>query len=163
MLFKNFRKSTKDEKLKIFEEKIKNLSKEETSTARENYIYLQSLNFEKHLTRLTKKLRGKSVVLYGAGAYLKTIAEFYDLSGLNIVSVSDKRFEISDNTEIEFLGYKTIKPDDIKKVNPDYVLVSTKFFINIIEDLMINILAGTKIQVKPLVKKSFFMLIKEIW
>ena len=56
---------------------------------------------------------------------------FYDLSGLNIIGVSDKRFENSDNSEKEFLGYKTIKPDDIKKVNPDYVLVATKFFINI--------------------------------
>ena len=163
MLFKHFRNKTKTEKSHIIEDKIKMLSIEEADALRENYLYLQSHNFEKHLKKLSKKLQNKSIVLYGAGAYLKTIKTFYDLNSLNIIGISDKRFEKDENTETEFLGYKTIKPGDIKIFNPDYVLVATKFYINIIEDLMLNTLSETSIKVRPLVKKSFITLIKEIW
>ena len=70
MLFEYFRKKTKTEQLKIVEDKIKTLSEEEADMVRENYLYIQSFNFEKHLKKLTEKLRNKSIILYGAGSYL---------------------------------------------------------------------------------------------
>ena len=61
------------------------------------------------------------------------------------------------------LGYKVIPKNLIADNNPDYVLVATKFYINIIEDLYYDTLSKTKIKIKPLMKKPFFTLVKEIW
>lgn len=135
---------------------------EEIYMENENHEYLEGFNFGKHIKYLTKKLKDKSIILYGAGSYLEVIKKYYDLSGLNIIGIADKRFEKEGNSESEFLGYKTIKPCDIKEIHPDYVLVATKFFVNITEDLMMNLLKDTDIKVRPLVKKSFFVLLKEI-
>ena len=149
-------------KQKVDKDKIRFISQEEIPMEQENYNYLESFNFGKHIKKLTKKLKDKSVVLYGAGSFLEVINKYYDLSGLNIIGIADKRFEKYENNETEFLGYKAVKPNEIKDLNPDYVLVATKFFINIIEDLMLNTLADTKIKIRPLVKKSLFVLLKEI-
>lgn len=123
--------------------------------------YLKKYNFEKQLKKLNKKLKGKKVVLYGAGAFFEALNANYDLSGLNVVALGDKRFE--DVRESEFLGYKTCVPDDIQDINPDVVLVSTLEFVNLMDFLACELLVDTKIKVKPLVKLPFFKLIKEIW
>ena len=63
----------------------------------------------------------------------------------------------------EFLGYSTCTPNQILDLKPDYVIISTKFYINIFEYLNEELLKGSKIKIKPLVKKSFITLIKEVW
>jgi len=125
-----------------------------------NLSHLHNYKFEKTLPQLIKKLKGKKVVLYGAGAFLQTINKYYDLSGLNIIGIADKKYE-KENKEEEFLGYKTYSPDKIKELNPDYVVVSTKYYIDLIINLYDNILKDTKIKIKPLVKRSFWTLFKE--
>jgi len=149
-------------KQNINENNIRVIFKEEIPMERENYNYLETFKFNKHLNKLTKKLKNKSIVLYGAGSFLEVINKYFDLSELNIIGVSDKRFERYGNNEGTFLGYKTIKPHEIRDLKPDYVLVATKFFIKIIEDLMSNTLSDTNIKIRPLVKKSFFTLLREI-
>ncbi len=146
----------------VDENKIRTIFTEDISMERENFNYLISFKFDKHLKKLTKKLKNKSVILYGAGSFLEVINKYFDLSGLNIIGISDKRFDKEGNTEDTFLGYKTIKPNEIKDLKPDYVLVATKFFINIIEDLNLNTLSDTNIKIRPLIKKPFFTLLKEI-
>jgi ABC-type Fe3+-hydroxamate transport system substrate-binding protein len=124
--------------------------------------YLKSINFEKHLNKLSKKFKNKSVVIYGTGLFFQVIHKVYDLKKINIVALSDKKFE--NHTEGEtFLNYKVISPQEIRAINPDIVFVATKFFVNIIENLNYNVLQGTKIKIKPLINKPFFELIKEIW
>lgn len=123
--------------------------------------YLKKYNFEKQLKKLNKKLAGKKVVLYGAGVFFGILSANYDLSGLNIVAIADKRFE--DDISGEFLGYKTCAPKNIEELNPDVVLVSTLEFVNLMDFLLCELLVDTKIKVKPLVKLPFFKLIKEIW
>ena len=148
--------------LNIENKDIRTMFNEEISDEQANYNYLYKYNFDKTLPKLIKKLNGKTVMLYGAGVFLELIKKYFDISGLNIIGIADKRFENHSENE-EFLGYKAYAPNEISNVNPDYVLVATKFYINIIESLYYNTLKGTKIKIKPLMKKPFFTLVKEIW
>ena len=127
----------------------------------ENLNYLYKFHFDKTLPKLVKKLKNKSVMLYGAGVYLELIKKYFDLTGLNIVGIADKRYQNHDDNQ-EFFNYKVFSPDEIKKANPDCVVVATKCYVNIIEDLYYNTLKETKIKIKPLVKIDFFSLLKEL-
>ena len=124
--------------------------------------HLKNINFEKSLKKLKKKLKNKTSIVYGAGSFFKYINEKYDLSMLNIVGISDMKFDEKDENQ-EFLGYKKIPKNKIIDYKPDYVLVATLKYIGIVEDFEINILDKTKIKVLPLAKLPFIDLIKEIW
>ena len=141
---------------------VRTMFNEEIKDERANYLYLDNFKFEKTLPKLVKKMKNKKVVLYGAGAFLELIKKYYDLSGLNVVAIADKRFENHGENE-EFLGYKAIAPEEIFDIKPDYVVVATKFYINIVEDLYYNLLKGTKIKIKPLLKKPFMTLVREVF
>lgn len=127
----------------------------------ENINYLYKLKFDKTLPKLIKKLKDKTVMLYGAGAFLELIKKHFDLSPINIIGIADRRFEEHGANET-FLGYKTYAPYEIEKVNPDYVVVATKMYVSIIEDLYYETLKDTKIKIKPLLKKGFFELLREV-
>jgi len=146
----------------IKEEKVKTLFVEEIKDERENLNYLYQFHFDKTLPKLVKKLKNKKVVLYGAGVFLELIQKYFDLNTLNILAIADKKYEIY-NEEKTFLGYKTIAPREIQDLKPDYLLISTKYYINIFENLTEDLLKDTKIKVKPLLKKSFIALIREVW
>ncbi len=148
--------------LNIKDKDVRTVFNQEIPDEQPSLLYLYENKFEKTLPKLLKKLEGKSVVIYGAGVFFEAIKKYFDLSGLNIIGISDRKFEDHEENE-EFLGYKVYAPGEIKYLNPDYVLVATKYYINIIEDLYYNTLHGTKIKIKPLMKKSFWTLFKEIW
>ena len=148
-------------KLNIEPEKIKLLFVEEFKDESANYNWLCTYKFSKTLSKLIEKLKGKTVVLYGAGAYLELINKYYDISGLNIIGIADRRFtENKDNGT--FIGFKTYSPEQIKNLKPDYVLVSTRYYVSVIEELYYKTLKNTGIKIRPLVKKSFFTLLKEL-
>ena len=48
---------------------------------------LSEIDFKKYLKNLSKKLKGRPVVLYGAGTMLDYMMENYDFSGLNVKAV----------------------------------------------------------------------------
>lgn len=149
------------DELFIRDKDIRTVFNEEIKDEQPNLNYLYSQKFDKTLPKLLKKLKDKKVVFYGAGVYLELIKNYFDISSLNVIAISDKKFE---NNEIsEFLGYKTCTPEQIKTLKPDYVIMTTKFYINIFEYLSDDLLKGSKIKIKPLVKKSFWTLLKEIW
>lgn len=141
---------------------IRTVFNEEIRDEQVNLNYLYEFNFDKTLPKLVKKLKNKSVVLYGAGVFLELIKKYFDISGLNIIGISDRRFENHLENE-EFMGYKVYSPEELKELNPDYVLVATKNYINIIESLYYETLKGSKIKIKPLMQKPFMTLVKEIW
>lgn len=141
---------------------VRTVFNEEIRDEQVNLNYLYEFNFDKTLPKLVKKLKNKSVVLYGAGVFLELIKKYFDISGLNIIGISDKRFENHIDNE-EFLGYKVYSPEELKELNPDYVLVATKNYINIIESLYYETLKGSNIKIKPLMQKPFMTLVKEIW
>lgn len=148
--------------LKIDAKKIKLIFNEDIPEERDAFFYIEQFNFAEHLEKLNKKLKNKKIIIYGAGIFFEAIKELYDLSQLDIIGISDRRFLEHKKGET-FLGYTVYSPDEIKDVNPDYVLVATKFYINIIENLYYETLKGTKIKIKPLLKKPFKVLFKEIW
>lgn len=124
--------------------------------------YLEKNNFEKHLKYVKKKLQNKSIIIYGAGILFEIIKANYNLSGLNIVGISDRKF--SENQEgQDFLGYKIIPFSKIIDIKPDYVLVSVLRFLDIVEDFEENEFKGTKIKIRPLIKAPLIELLKEIW
>lgn len=124
--------------------------------------YLLKNNFEKYLHKLKKKLKNKSIVIYGSGVLFQYIQENFDLSALNIIGISDMKFLPEQEGE-DFLGYKIIPKSKLKEYAPDVILVATLYYIEIIEDFEINIFPDPKTQIYPLVKKNFWDLIKEIW
>lgn len=124
--------------------------------------YLEKFKFGKNLEKLSKKLKNKKVIIYGTGAFFQTINLYYDLSKLNIIAVSDKKF-IEHEKDEKFLDYLVCSPLEIRELKPDCVLVATKYFINIIEDLEEDLLHKTKIKILPLCKKPFIELFNEIW
>lgn len=148
--------------LNIENKDIRTVFNEEVPDEETNLNFLYQYKFDKTLPKLVKKLKNKTVMLYGGGVFLELIQKYFDLSNLNIVGVADKRFEKHQDSDT-FMGYKVYAPSEITYVNPDYVIVSTKNYINIIEDLYYNTLKGSKIRIKPLVKKPFMTLVKEIW
>lgn len=150
------------ETLELKEDKIITIFEETIKDELINIKYLFEQNFDKTLPKLIKKLQGKSVLLYGAGIYFELINTYFDLSGLNIIGISDKRFWEYDKDQT-FLGYKIYTPNEIVDLKPDYVLVTTKYYIPLIENLYYTQIKGTGIKIKPLVKKSFWTLLKEIW
>ena len=72
-------------------------------------------------------------MIYGAGLVSKILFENYDLSKLNVVGISDRRFE---NSEDEYFNnIKIIKPEDIANVDFDVILFALKEYKKIEKSL----------------------------
>ena len=128
----------------------------------EQLEYLKSVHFDKQLKKKKKKLKNESVVIYGTGILFQKLKDNYDLSNLNIIGVSDRKFTDEQEGK-DTLGYKIIPLDKIVEYKPDYVLIATLKFLGIMDDFKNNVFRGTKIKVLPLVDKPFMTLLKEIF
>jgi len=118
--------------------------------------FLKKVNFDKQFENLIKKLKNKKVVIYGCGQLFQLINEKYDLSKLQILGVSDYKFSDSDEKQ-KFSGYKIIPKSKIPNYKPDYILIATLNYTDIIKNF------DYSIKLKPLVKKGLFYDLKEIW
>ncbi len=143
------------------DKEFKTLFCQETANEIQNIEHLEKFGFPKYLEKMKKRLKNKKIVIYDAGEFFKVIKGYYNLDGLNIIAISDKRF--AQSNEKEFLGYQAVEPDKIKYLKPDYVIVATKIFRSIIEDLRHSQLKGTKIRVEPILKRSLWKILGEIW
>ena len=99
--------------------------------------YLEKHNFSKQLKNLKKKLKDKTVIIYGTGKLFQTIVENYDLSGLNIIAVTDKKYDFETEVKEEF-GYPAIPVEYLRSYYADYVLVATQNYYPIMESLLNN-------------------------
>ena len=126
----------------------------------ENLRYLAKHSFDKTFPKLVKSLKGKNIIIYGAGPLFQLIKKHYDISDLNIIGIADKKYETS-TEEVSELGYKIFRLDEIANSGADYILVSVKFYISVIEDLHERFKA-TNIKIKPLVQKSLWTILKEL-
>ena len=122
---------------------------------------LDRMHFDKRLKFLENKFKNKTIVVYETGPLFDTIVDDYNLDKLDIIAISDARFEESDITE--YKGYKAVSPLKIKELNPDIVLVCAPQSLASIEYLRYQLLVDTDIKVLPLVKRSLISTIKEIW
>jgi len=125
-------------------------------------FYLKEINFDKQFKKLTKKLKNKKVIIYGSGSLFQLIQEKYDLSKLNIIGISDRKYTPTDEGN-EDLGYKIIPMVKMPDYSPDYVLVSTLNYIDIIDNFESVLFKGEKTKIRPLAQKGFWTSIKEIW
>ena len=124
--------------------------------------YLKKINFDKKIKHLVKKLNGKKVVIYGTGTFFQFIKNHYNLRDFNIIGISDMKYAVDQEGQTD-LDYMVIPKKMIAKYKPDYVLVATENYINIIEDLELRYLKDTKIKLLPLAPKNFIDTIKRIW
>ena len=116
--------------------------------------YLDGINFNSRFEKLKKKLKNKSVLIYGAGIFFQYINKNYDLSSLKITGICDKKFNYDARGYYE--GYKTLKPDEIiNHINSfDYILICV-LENNKIEKSLKKEFKNTKIKIMSFVKKPF--------
>lgn len=124
--------------------------------------HLKSVKFEKQLKKLNRKMKNKTIVIYGTGLLFQEILRNYDLSNLNIIGVSDRKYSLSDENKKE-LGFNIIPLERIYDYHPDYILISTLKFLNIIDEFRNTLFKNSGIKILPLVDKPFFELLKEIF
>ena len=123
------------------------------------FEYLQKMNFSKNYQKLVKKLKNKSIVIYGAGIVFDVINKYYDLSKLNIIGIADSKFNFHEPDET-YCNYKVYSQEELSKLHPDYILVATKFYIRIIDNLYYN-LPDKKTKIIGIIKKPFWTMIHE--
>ena len=84
-------------------------------------------NAHKQFEKLKRKYKNKRIVLYGAGIYFEEVRKNFDLSQLNVIAVSDIKYENKQElTFDEELGYNVISPYKIYTLNPDIVLLTVQ-------------------------------------
>ena len=129
--------------------------KENLKDTQINLEYLLKYNVEKSIKNLNKSLKNKKIILYGGGLLFKLINEYYDLSNLNIIGIADKK--LSKINELNNIcGYKLYSPDNIKDLNPDYIIITTKRHLETANELYEQYLKHSNIKIIPLVKKNLF-------
>lgn len=129
-----------------------------------NYFesYLRKIDFNKKLKNLERKLNKKKIIIYGTGTFFQFIHNNYNLKKLNIIGISDMKYSVEQEGKID-LDYPIVPKQMIVKYNPDYILVATENYINIIEDFELKYLKDTKIKILPLAKKNLIDTLKRIW
>lgn len=86
--------------------------------------FLNENDFQKRIDSLAKKYKGKRIILYGAGIISDVLTNNFDISSLNIIGISDIKFELKNESETQnCTDYKIIKPSEIIKNKPDVVLI----------------------------------------
>ncbi|MBQ6516359.1 hypothetical protein IJI31_04190 [bacterium] len=148
--------------LHIDKNKIRSLFKFAYPDELNDMLYLHKYNFEKTLPKLVNTLKNKKVVIYGADDFFKLIYKNFDLSKLNIIGVTGENCENHLNNEV-FLEYDVYSLDEVKELNPDYIIVAQKYYVNTIEDLYNNHFKQSKVKILPIQKKPLLSLIKEAW
>lgn len=125
--------------------------------------YFKSVKTQRQIDKLAKKLKGKKVVIYGAGQYCRTLFDNYDLSKLNLVAVADRAFE--DETKRDFYGLNCIVPGDLKEFDCDIILLGmydVMFILDYLEEELLIDCKNSKIKIRALIRPSFISLLKEI-
>lgn len=94
--------------------------------------YLLEHNFEKRLQKLKNKLKNKTVLVYGTGKLFQVIVSNYDLSGLNIIGISDRKYLVEDEGKEDF-GYKIVPYNKFNLMNVDYILLATQNYKSLLK------------------------------
>lgn len=127
----------------------------------EHLEFFNENNAQKQLNKLAKKYKNKRIVIYGAGIYFQIIKKNFDLSGLNIVGIADKKFEqnkTSNNTP-----YTALLPQELNDIDFDVILVAVYNSPEIEGFLKYNLLINGKNHNKkifPIIKPTFLYILK---
>ncbi len=99
-------------------------------------------HIQKQINVLGKKYNGKKIVIYGAGDYFLFVRDNIDLSCLNIVGISDKKFEVS--KEENPSKYPALTPEELKDSDFDVILVLLKNDKKLCDYIEYELLINTK-------------------
>lgn len=111
--------------------------------------YLKIVGEQKYIDVLSKKLKNKKVLLYGAGLTAEIILKNYNLKNIDIIGISDRRYE--DDSDGDFHGIKKIKPSEIKNCDFDAILFTMKLYEKIAKSFQKD---GINKKMLSVVKKS---------
>ena len=126
--------------------------------------YYHKVGAQKQIDKLARKYVGKRVIVYGAGIMSGLLFETYDLSGLNIVGVCDKKFA-DESGNNSFFDYPMLDPELLKTMDYDVILVLLKMYNKVIEQIKYDMLMDTKnesVEVRAFIEPSWLMCVKEI-
>lgn len=122
-----------------------------------NYI-LQN-NAQKQINKLAKKYKNKKIVIYGAGEYFQLISKLCDLTPLNIVGISDLKFESDKSSNL--FPYSPLAPEELKTFNFDILIIALRNDYNIMKILDKNIFnKNKKVKIVPIIYPTWSYLIK---
>lgn len=110
--------------------------------------YLVVHNFNKRLQYLKRKLKNKTVLIYGTGKLFQLILEKYDLSDLNIIGITDRKYLPEDEGKEEF-GYKIIPFNKFNLVKADCILFAVQRYLPLLRTYRNTVTAK---EILPLVK-----------
>lgn len=126
---------------------------------------LEKYKFDKQLEKLVKKYKNKKVVIYAAGKFFTALKTHYDLSKLNIIAVSDRKFYNQNPEYSEEVGYNIIAPEYIYTLHPDIVLITAveDFYVEryFHEKLFKN--TGKKFKYKKIFNEPFSVKLQKSW
>lgn len=127
----------------------------------DNLTYFKQVKAQRQIDKLAKKYKNKKIVIYGCGEYFKTLYNNFDLSGLNIVGISDKKFE--KNQDDNPTPYKALAPEDLKYFDLDVILVALYDDTSMCDNLEYRILINTPNEgkkVRSIIEPTFWYAIK---
>lgn len=94
--------------------------------------FLKENNFQKKLDNLAKKYKNKKVIIYGTGFCFDVVNENFNLSEINIIGISDIKFDDENNSDIKnYKNYTIIKPSKIVENNPDVIFIFTQEYFRV--------------------------------
>ncbi|MEI7473243.1 MAG: hypothetical protein WCK67_00555 [bacterium] len=122
--------------------------------------WLKKKKFQKRIDELAKKYKDKKVLIYGAGLLSSVIFDDYDLSNLDIIGVSDKRFYSGEET---YRNFNAIPPDEIEDLTPDAIIMATyhTFDVKNFLENYVGLESNKNIKLEPMVKKNIKEKIEE--
>lgn len=124
--------------------------------------HLKTCKFDNHFKKLTKKLKDKTILIYGAGTLFQHIQKNYDLTRLNIIAISDGKY-LPEQKGQKDLGYTIIPKDDLESFNADIVLLGLQNYVEVLCDFASGIYKNKNTKILPLVKIPTWKLLKDIW
>ena len=124
--------------------------------------HVKACKFENYFKKLTKKLKGKTILVYGTGSLFQYIQKNYNLAELNIVAISDGKY-LPEQKGQKDLGYTIIPKDDLENFDVDIVLLGLQDYIGMLCDFTGGIYKNKNTKILPLVKISKWKLLKNIW
>lgn len=97
---------------------LENIPQKDTLAYKTILEVLKKDNFQKKINNLAKN---KKVIIYGTGMVCDIIFNNFDISGINIIAVSDKKYQ---NGSDNYRGLQAISPEKIAEQKPDVVLIT---------------------------------------
>ena len=116
-------------------------------------LYIEEIEYQKQLKHLEKKLKNKKIIIYGTGMLFELVKKKYDLSKFNIIGVADQKFTVEDKT---YLGYRIIPVNSVPNEKPDYLLVATLKYLQLIQILEKETYKNAKFKIMPLLEKKCY-------